>query len=57
MPPTLLDDVGMHTAADLLATHITGGALPHYAPAFMLSRYDDPRYQALLETWGDSGQL
>ena len=46
-----------NTAADLLATHITGGALPHYAPAFMLSRYDDPTYQALLETWGDSGQL
>ena len=46
-----------NTAADLLATHVTGGALPHYAPAFMLSRYDDPTYQALLETWGDSGQL
>ena len=46
-----------NTAADLLATHITGATLPHYAPAFMLSRYDDPKYQALLETWGDSGQL
>jgi len=46
-----------NTAADLLAAHITGAPLPSYAPAFMLSRYDDPAYQALLETWSDSGQL
>jgi glycine/D-amino acid oxidase-like deaminating enzyme len=46
-----------NTAADLLAAHITGAPLPSYAPAFTLSRYDDPAYQALLETWSDSGQL
>ena len=44
-------------AADLLADHITGMRLPHYAPAFLPSRYDDPAYRALLEHWGDSGQL
>jgi glycine/D-amino acid oxidase-like deaminating enzyme len=42
---------------ELLAQHVTGGSLPAYAPAFTLSRYDDPAYQKLLETWGDSGQL
>ena len=45
-------------AGDLLATHITGGELPEYAPAFLLSRYEDPTYQALLENWDvTSGQL
>jgi glycine/D-amino acid oxidase-like deaminating enzyme len=44
-------------AADLLADHITGRALPRYAPAFLPSRYDDPAYRALVEQWGDSGQL
>jgi glycine/D-amino acid oxidase-like deaminating enzyme len=44
-------------AADLLADHIAGRALPRYAPAFALSRYDDPAYRALVEQWGDSGQL
>lgn len=44
-------------AGDLLAAHITGGALPHYAPAFLLERYEDPAYQALLENWTGSGQL
>jgi glycine/D-amino acid oxidase-like deaminating enzyme len=46
-----------NTAADLLAAHITGAPLPSYAPAFTLSRYDDPAYKAVLETWSDSGQL
>ena len=46
-----------NTAADLLAAHITGATLPSYAPAFLLDRYDDPAYQTLLDTWGDSGQL
>jgi hypothetical protein len=46
-----------NTAADLLAAHVTGAALPPYAPAFMLSRYDDPAYRTLLDHWGDSGQL
>lgn len=40
--------------ADLLAAHIAGSELPGYAPAFALSRYDDPAYRALLEGW-DSG--
>ena len=45
-------------AGDLLATHITGGELPDYAPTFLLSRYEDPAYQTLLENWDvTSGQL
>jgi sarcosine oxidase, subunit beta len=44
-------------AGELLAAHVTGGDLPEYAPAFALSRYDDPEYQKELENWGDSGQL
>ena len=44
-------------AADLLADHVTGRALPRYAPAFRLERYDDPAYCKLLERWGDDGQL
>jgi len=44
-------------AADLLADHITGRSLPHYAPAFQLERYADPAYVALLGRWGNSGQL
>jgi glycine/D-amino acid oxidase-like deaminating enzyme len=46
-----------NVAGELVAQHITGGALPAYAPAFALSRYDDPAYVALVERWGDSGQL
>lgn len=42
---------------ELLAAHVTGGGLPDYAPAFSLSRYDDPEYHRKLENWGDSGQL
>ena len=44
-------------AADLLADHVTGRALPRYAPAFRLERYDDPAYVKSLERWGDDGQL
>ncbi len=44
-------------AGELLAAHMTGAALPDYAPAFALSRYEDPAYQQLLANWGDSGQL
>jgi glycine/D-amino acid oxidase-like deaminating enzyme len=46
-----------NAAADLLADHIAGRPLPRYAPAFLLSRYDDPAYRALLGRWEDSGQL
>ncbi len=45
-------------AGELLAAHITGGELPEYAPMFLLSRYEHPTYQALLEDWDvTSGQL
>ncbi len=44
-------------AGDLLAAHISGENLPSYAPAFVLARYQDPAYQTLLRSWGDSGQL
>jgi glycine/D-amino acid oxidase-like deaminating enzyme len=44
-------------AGELLAAHICGHALPPYAPAFLLARYEDPAYQKLLENWGDEGQL
>src|SRR5262245_56343482 len=44
-------------AADLLADYISGRPLPPYAPAFRLDRYEDPAYRALLDGWGDSGQL
>ncbi len=44
--------------ADLLAAHITGGALPGYAAAMALGRYDDPAYRALLDEWDPTtGQL
>jgi glycine/D-amino acid oxidase-like deaminating enzyme len=44
-------------AGELIARHVTERALPDYAPAFLLSRYEDAGYRALLETWGDGGQL
>lgn len=44
-------------AADLLAHHILQKDLPPYAPAFLLSRYDDPHYQQALKHWGESGQI
>ena len=46
-----------NVAGELVAAHATGATLPPYAPAFTLARYDDPAYTALLDTWGDSGQL
>lgn len=44
-------------AGELLAAHVTGGAVPYYAPAFALERYQDPLYQKLLEAWDSTGQL
>ena len=44
-------------AGELLAAHLTGSKLPDYAPAFALERYEDPAYQKLLESFGESGQL
>jgi glycine/D-amino acid oxidase-like deaminating enzyme len=49
--------MGSCASGELIARHITGAALPDYAPAFGLSRYQDPAYRALLERWGDGGQL
>jgi glycine/D-amino acid oxidase-like deaminating enzyme len=42
---------------ELLARHVCEGTLPAYAPAFLLSRYQDPEYCQLLQHWGDGGQL
>ncbi len=44
-------------AGELVAAHITGSVLPPYAPAFLLSRYDDPAYAERLADWGSTGQL
>jgi glycine/D-amino acid oxidase-like deaminating enzyme len=44
-------------AGELLASHITGGTLPDYAPAFMLSRYENNDYQEKLRKWSFTGQL
>jgi glycine/D-amino acid oxidase-like deaminating enzyme len=45
-------------AAELLATHIADDELPTYAPAFDVTRYQDPTYRKLLETWDPTaGQL
>lgn len=44
-------------AGELLAAHVTGAALPGYAPAFDIARYDDPAYLAALDRWGGDGQL
>ena len=44
-------------SGELLANHLTGSALPSYAPAFSLDRYQDPEYQKLLATWDNTGQI
>lgn len=44
-------------AGELVALHATGGALPAYAPAFALERYQDHAYRALFDAQSDSGQL
>jgi sarcosine oxidase, subunit beta len=44
-------------AGELLAAHLTGTELPAYSPAFSLARYSDPNYRAMLDNWGDTGQL
>ena len=44
-------------AAELLAAHVTGGALPDYAPAFLPDRYADPAYARRFADVGDAGQL
>ena len=42
---------------ELVASHIMEAPLPRYAPAFLPTRYQDPRYRSALDTWGDGGQL
>lgn len=42
---------------ELTAAHVTNTDLPVYAPAFNLTRYNDPDYKTMLESWGDSWQL
>jgi hypothetical protein len=45
-------------AGELLANHLTEEELPEYASAFLPSRYQDKKYQKLLETMNvTSGQL
>jgi glycine/D-amino acid oxidase-like deaminating enzyme len=45
-------------AGELLGNYVAGSALPDYAPAFLLSRYEDPEYKKLLQSWdATSGQL
>jgi sarcosine oxidase subunit beta len=42
---------------ELLAQHVTGTALPNYAPALLLSRYEDAGYLKGMESLEDSGEL
>ena len=50
-------DIGRY-AGELLATHMTGGALPPYADALSPARYSDAAYQRRLEHWdAKAGQL
>jgi glycine/D-amino acid oxidase-like deaminating enzyme len=45
-------------AAELVSAHIMISHLPEYASMFLLERYADPAYQALLANWdAGSGQL
>ncbi|KAF0245077.1 MAG: putative oxidoreductase [bacterium] len=45
-------------AGELIAAHITESKLPDYAPKFLLERYEDPNYQALVKTINSlTGQL
>jgi glycine/D-amino acid oxidase-like deaminating enzyme len=50
--------MGGMAGGELLAQHVAGASLPDYAPAFLLTRYEDPAYQKLLADWSAlSGQL
>jgi glycine/D-amino acid oxidase-like deaminating enzyme len=44
-------------AGELAATYVTGAELPDYAPAFALSRYEDPAYLAEIEMITSTGQI
>ncbi len=46
------------SGGELLAAHVAGASLPDYASDFLLSRYQDPKYQKLLaQLEAASGQL
>jgi len=49
--------MGSCAGAELVARHVMERTLPDYAPAFLLTRYEDTAYRALLDRWGDGGQL
>ena len=42
---------------ELVAAHVTGSALPDYASAFAVSRYDDPDYIRRVEACSATGQI
>lgn len=42
---------------ELISQHISGGELPKYSSAFLLSRFNDPSYLEWMESVTDSGQL
>lgn len=44
-------------SGELLAAHVTGAALPEYASAFVLERYDDPDYIAMFSDPQTAGQI
>lgn len=44
-------------AAEIVAASIVEAEIPTYAAAFSPTRYGDPTYQTLLESWGPSTQL
>ena len=44
-------------AAELVAAHVCGTALPAYASDFELARYDDPHYMNSMAQIGAAGQL
>ncbi len=44
-------------AGELLAATVTGAALPSYAMAFSLARYESPEYVKQLESWNAGGEL
>lgn len=44
-------------AGELASQYVTGAKLPDYAPAFTLSRYEDPDYLAEIHRLTDTGQI
>ncbi|MGI9332709.1 MAG: NAD(P)/FAD-dependent oxidoreductase [Gammaproteobacteria bacterium] len=44
-------------AGELLQAHVTGGALPPYANAFLPARFDDPAYLERVSAAPSSGQI